>query len=177
MQMLKEAFTPVFLVRALAGVLVTAGVAWGISFKVADYVAAQHTKGFDSAIAALSQRQNSDQQNQVSVDEGLREELRALVSGLRETNAQLGDLGKTIAGLDGTMRAMDSRLSDSIARQTDFERFVTGVLIQQVSPANFKSAGEVMAEWQIGAEVYDNLAVGASKGDFLNAWVEMGGRP
>jgi septal ring factor EnvC (AmiA/AmiB activator) len=66
--------------------------------------------------------QNSDKDRETEV--GLRNELGELTAQLRETTATLSALADSVSGLNGSIQSVDQKLTESIFRQQDFERWV-----------------------------------------------------
>jgi hypothetical protein len=100
-----------------------------------------------------------------SAEVKVKTELADLTAELKVTNANLAALTGSVTALDGSIKDVDVKLTASIFRQNDFERWVVTRLGQVgVGPANI----EVPAEWT-ESEVEILRAI-KGQGDPLAGW-------
>ena len=93
-----------------------------------------------------------------SVETDIRSELSQLTAQLRETTVTLAKLSKSVEGLDGSLRVIDSRMAASVSRQQDFERWVvTRLGAIDVTPTGYPldwqaADGKIISEIFAGTE-------------------------
>ncbi|TIQ11001.1 hypothetical protein [Mesorhizobium sp.] len=98
--------------------------------------------------AALTKAQdgNNETRNYAqTTGSDLKTEFGNLTAELKITNARLDDLSNSVTRLDGSIKAVDTRLSQSVDQQTAFERWVAIRLGPTgAEPAKF----QVPADWE-----------------------------
>ena len=115
--------------------------------------------------AALTETQdrNADtHQTSTTADAELRAQLASLTAELRVTNNGLATLTNSVGKLDERLQSIETRLADSVTRQSNFERWVVTRLGSGPIPST------VPAEWKkVEGDILDTLTSG---NDPLSLW-------
>lgn len=121
------------------------GIAWGISFKVADYVTDKALKGFAESQSALSGQMQSLQASLGTVQQitdsrivesknDASKQIEALTARLGDTNDQLMRLNNSLEKLADNVKQIEVRLSESIDKQATLQKFSTKLAIKSQFP-------------------------------------------
>jgi len=123
MPTLHEVFSPVFLIRSVIGLIVTAGTAFGIALWVADFVTDKYATGFESAIATLTSEMKGISERIQAETGQLRDEKDALAADISTRivaaqKEQSDDANRFFSLLAGDLKTLTEQMNESTSELT-----------------------------------------------------------
>lgn len=141
----------IFVVKLAITAATVTGIAWGISFKVADYVTEKALAGFATSQQNLAGQMQSLQSSLASVQSltdnriadsksHASQQIEALTARLGDTNAQLARLNGSLEKLADNVKQIEVKLAESTSKQAELQKFSTKLAIQsQLQIPDFQS--------------------------------------
>lgn len=113
--------------QAISGGVAFAGAlalsAWGV-FALTLGGVRDDVSSIRAAVVATQDAQGRNISSDHETEMGLRTDLGDLTAQLRETTATLSALANSVSGLNGSIQAVDQKITESTSRQQYFERWV-----------------------------------------------------
>lgn len=110
-----------------------------------------------------------------TTETGLRTELAELTAQLKITTDTLAKLSDSVTGLDGSIKLVDQKLSASVIRQEQFERWVVVTLGRSSLSPDFKPP-EIPIGWQKEQSAVLDAIVAKDSMNPLTGWFSSSGQ-